>query len=394
MIELSIVIPIYNEEDGVLPVLDELEIFRQQFADRYKTEQREVEIVLVDDGSTDQTASLLERNPYPKRIITQPNQGYGAALKTGFRVARGRWVGFLDADGTYPVDAFFSMYEDAKSNGIDMVIGSRLDQPSGMPGVRNLGNRSFAALLGVTSGSTVTDIASGMRLLRRERVPDVAMLPDGLDFTPAMTTWALHDEWTIKEIPIVYRERIGDSKLNVIRDGLRFTYDILSISSLYNPLKLFGVAGVALLLAGLALTMGPLLHYAQAREVPDSSIYRLLTALVLWVIGLQSVVCGIVGTSFARLLHRKSLRATGIERSLLSPGVTGRLHWGAALLIGGAFVLNAQGVREYLTNGTVSEHWSRLLAGVVLVLTAVHLLLYQILVAYLGALERRFVNRP
>lgn len=76
---------------------------------------------------------------------------------------------------------------------------------------------------------------------------------------------------------------------------------IVSISSLYNPLKLFGVAGVALLLAGLALTMGPLLHDGQVQEVPEASVYRLLTALVLWVVGLQSVVCGIVGTSFARL---------------------------------------------------------------------------------------------
>lgn len=390
MVELSIVVPVYNEEGAILPVLDELVRFKRDFEARYDN-GREVELILVDDGSTDRTAELLADSPHPKRVITQRNSGYGAALKRGFSEAQGAWLGFLDADGTYPVEAFFEMYEQARAAKTDLVIGSRLNEVSGMPAIRNIGNRSFAALLGVTSGSKVSDIASGMRLFPRERTRAMLELPNGLDFTPAMTTWALHDGWTVQEVPIAYRERIGDSKLDVVRDGLRFTYDILSISSLYNPLKVFGGVGLLLIVAGIALALQPAIGYAQIRQVPETAIYRLLTALVLWVVGLQSIVAGVVGTSIARVLHQRSLRATALERLLLSPAITRRLHWLVLVLIGAALALNARGLAEYLSNGTVSEHWSRVLTGVVLILTSVHLLLYEILVAYLSALEKRFV---
>jgi hypothetical protein len=208
-----------------------------------------------------------------------------------------------------------------------------------------------------------------------------------------MTTWALHDAWGVKEIPISYRERIGDSKLSVVKDGFRFTYDILSISSLYNPLKLFGVAGLILLVMGLALALQPLLDYARFRQVPDTSIYRLLTALLFWVIGFQSIVCGVVGAVMARILHRRPLRASRFEHFLLTPAITGRLHWLAVLLVVIGIWLNMGGLTEYLTVGTVSEHWSRLLAGVVLILTAIHLLSFEILVGYLRALDRYFSSR-
>ena len=390
MVELSIIVPVYNEEAAILPVLDELTAFKHEFEHRYSGDDRKVELIFVDDGSTDHTASLLATSPHPKKVLSQRNQGYGAAIKNGFASAAGRWVGFLDADGTYPAKAFFPMYQEMNDSRLDLVIGCRLDETSGMPAIRGLGNRSFSKLLELTSKSSVKDIASGMRLIRRERIPDMRALPDGLDFTPAMTTWALHDAWGVKEVPISYRERIGESKLSVVKDGFRFTYDILSISALYNPLKLFGIAGVVLLISGLVLAAQPLLNYAQVRQVPESSIYRLLTALLFWVIGFQCVVCGVVGAVMARILHRKPMRASSLEHFLLTPGITGRLHWPAVVLVIIALWVNAAGLEEYLSVGTVSEHWSRLLAGVVLILTAIHLLFFEILVGYLRALDRYF----
>ena len=302
-------------------------------------------------------------------------------------------MGFLDADGTYPAEALFSMYQQTAPMSPDLVIGCRLDEPSGMPGIRSVGNRAFSKLLGITSNSSVKDIASGMRLLRRDRVAELVALPDGLDFTPAMTTWALHDGWAVKEVPISYRERIGASKLNVFKDGLRFAFHILSISSLYNPLKLFGAAGLVLSAVALALVVQPLIVYFQIREVPGTSIYRLLTALLFWALGLQSMACGMVGASMARILHRKPLRESRFERFVLRPSITGRLHWLALAFVVAALALNGRAIIEYVTLGTVSEHWSRVLAGVVLVLTSLQMLLFEFLVRYLRALDSRFSHR-
>ena len=115
---------------------------------------------------------------------------------------------------------------------------------SEMPTVRRIGNTFFAGLLTLIGRTPVTDSASGMRVFRREALDLLSPLPDGLNLTPVMSTRAVHEGITVVEVPIPYRERVGESKLSVTRDGLRFLTTMVSTALAYNPVRIFGVAGL------------------------------------------------------------------------------------------------------------------------------------------------------
>ena len=124
---------------------------------------------------------------------------------------------------------------------------------SEMPLVRRVGNLFFASLLNLVGCASISDSASGQRVLRREVLPQLYPLPDGLNFTPAMSTRALHENIKMVEVPIPYKERLGRSKLSVVHDGLRFLHAIVWTSLTYNPVRIFGGVGLLLLLMGVLL---------------------------------------------------------------------------------------------------------------------------------------------
>src|SRR5581483_1300603 len=170
-----------------------------------------------------------------------------AALKTGFRHATGELLAFIDADGTYPPEALPELCAALDAHNADIVVGSRMSGSSSeMPLIRRVGNFAFARMLSLLSGVRVQDTASGMRVFRKSALPRLYPLPNGLDFTPAMTTRALHENLKIIEVPIAYSERIGRSKLSVVRDGMRFTNTMVWTTMTYNPVRLWGALGRAM----------------------------------------------------------------------------------------------------------------------------------------------------
>ena len=114
-----------------------------------------------------------------------------------------------------------------------------------MPMTRRIGNLFFANLISLISNHRISDSASGMRVLRREALPILYPLPDGLNFTPVMSTRALHEELKMIEVPITYSERAGRSKLSVVRDGTRFLNSIIWTAMNYNPVRILGGVGAA-----------------------------------------------------------------------------------------------------------------------------------------------------
>lgn len=251
MTTLSVVIPAYNEEDGIAAIVERVLAIRPALKE---VGIDDLECIVVDDGSKDRTAAIVQGFGDQVRLIWQQNRGYGGALKTGFSQARGELIGFLDADSTYPPEYFPAMCKVALE-GADIVIGSRMaGEHSEMPLVRRIGNLIFATMLSLVAGVRISDSASGQRVLRRSILPIIYPLPNTLDFTPAMSTRALHEGLRMVEIPIPYKERAGRSKLHVIRDGLRFTKSIVWTALTYNPVRIFGGIGLLLLLlAGLII---------------------------------------------------------------------------------------------------------------------------------------------
>lgn len=254
--KLSIIIPAYNEEESIGSIIERTLEVRKDLAKNAGLE--DVEVIVVDDGSKDNTKNIAKRYKEIALITYGKNRGYGAAIKEGFKNARGDLLSFLDADGTCDPKFFEGLINSLIKNNADIAIGSRLGPDSKMPGIRRIGNILYAAVINFFGNTRITDCSSGMRVLKRTALEKLYPLPDGLNFTPAMTCRALMGEGLkIVEVPIKYAERGGKSKLNVIKDGLQFLKTILGMALFYRPLKFF----ITFTIIGGILTLGVVLIF-------------------------------------------------------------------------------------------------------------------------------------
>ena len=225
---LSIIIPAYNEEAAVEEVLNATKVAQKLLLSKKYFDT--IEIIVVNDGSRDNTEKILQTISGIQIIKHDHNIGYGASLKAGFQVARGDTLAFLDADGTYDPRELPRLVEILRDHNADMVIGNRMHPHSHMPILRKIGNKIFATIVSVTARKSISDITSGMRIFRRDILASLGPLPDGLEFTTVMTSRAiLQKNMNVVEIPISYSERRGASKLKVLRDGPRAFWQLLKI---------------------------------------------------------------------------------------------------------------------------------------------------------------------
>lgn len=390
MSTLSIVVPAYNEESGIEAIINRILAARDEIA-KINPQIEDVELIVVNDASQDKTGELAARFDGVRVITHQTNQGYGTSLKTGFEAARGEYLAFLDADGTYPPELFPRLCRGLADENADMVIGSRFSgEKSEMPMQRYIGNQLFAMLLSWIVGRRIRDTASGMRVLRRDALERLLPLPDGLHFTPAMSTQALHEGMRVIEVPIPYEERVGRSKLNPFVDGVRFLKIIIGTARLYNPLKFFGAVGVFLLLAGLLLSIDPISYYLRVRRVEDTEIYRLFTIMVLFVTGTNIVSFGAFANYVAEIMHGRELRQNSlIGRYLLRRSIVRRSGLIGTLLMVAAVVLNYRTIYEYVTTAKIYVHWSYILTGATLFLVGLQLAMSSVLIGILEELKER-----
>lgn len=386
--KISIVIPVYNEERGIGATLERILTAREGMLALDGIEA--VEVIVVNDGSTDATSTAISRFPEVIQVIHSTNQGYGAALLTGFRMARGDVLGFLDADGTYPPEAFPNLLKALAATGADMVVGSRMAGPrSRMPVLRVVGNRLYALLLSWLVRQSITDTSSGMRIFRRAILSTLLPLPAGLHFTPAMSTRAFHEGLKIVEVPIPYEDRVGRSKLHVVRDGLNFFLAILNITRLYDPLKFFGVIGGSILLAALLLSLAPLVHYWAVRRVEEDALYRLFTVMVLLVAGVNVISFGAFSNTVLSILSGKASTSRSFwERLLLRGAVIRHFDKIGASLILTAVLVNHRTIYQYLTMRKIYVHWSYILFGATTSLIGMQLMLCAFLIKALEELRK------
>lgn len=381
----SIVIPAYNEEDALGPTLDRVLALREDAALREVAGS--VEVIVVNDGSRDRTREVvLARGDGVRLVEHEHNRGYGAALKTGFRAARGDLLGFLDADGTCDPQQFAPLLRTLRETKADLVVGMRLTAETEMPLVRRLGNRFYATLITALSGQPVRDAASGMRVFHRGIIESLYPLPNGLSFTPAMSTKAIHEQLHLEEVPIPYAERAGRSKLNVLRDGLTFLRVILTLVLLYNPLKLFSVVAVLLFLGALALLALPLWDWIMGRVLPEGYyIYRTLAALAGMAGAVTAFSVGLSASLLMETLYRPHGQFGSLARLAVRTRLPQRLGLLGGLLLGGGLLVYAVFAWEHWSGGRPVMHWKWFAGASLLVLAGIELLATWLIVKLLEA---------
>jgi glycosyltransferase involved in cell wall biosynthesis len=387
---LSIVIPALNEEEAIGDTIRRCLAARNYICECAGLS--DVEILVVSDGSTDRTVSIAQCFNEISLIEFAQNRGYGAAIKEGWRQSSGSLLAFLDADGTCDPRHFAEMCRLAIADSADVVLGSRLGPGSKMPGIRRIGNHLYAFLLGFLCGRHVTDTASGMRVVRRSSLQQLYPLPDGLHFTPSMSARALLNDLRVIETPISYDERTGESKLSVVRDGVRFLQTIFDGVLCYRPERLLLCGVTASLMLVLLMALHPIEHYFSTRRVEEWMIYRF-------------VVCHVLG-SFALLL----LLATALSNQMASFGPRRReatpfwpalisvlLRWPAVAVLMGtlctaSLLLLWPGLVEFVGTGKVHMHWSRLIVGAFTVFSAAQTAVFALMMKVISIWQRERDN--
>ena len=268
---VSIVIPAKDEEASIAVVVGEL----TNAADW-------LEIIVVDDGSTDRTAERA--CAAGARVIRHPyNKGNGAAVKTAARHAAGEFVLIVDGDGQHdPVDACRLA---ARLGAYDLVVGARRAATQATL-TRRIGNAALNRLASHLTGRPIPDLTSGFRGIRREVLREfLHLLPNGFS-TPTTTTLAcIKAGYNVAFEPIDAGMRSGQSKMRVARDGAGFLLILLKLITIFSPLRIFAPISAITFVAGM---MYGILNFAIAGRIPNGAVLLLLFSVIVLLVGLVS----------------------------------------------------------------------------------------------------------
>jgi glycosyltransferase involved in cell wall biosynthesis len=276
MIAVSIVIPAYNEEETIGSVIDQVISIMEKADITY-------EIIVVDDGSTDDTVHIIQERAV--QVVHHPfNKGYGAALKTGMRKAKYDTIAIIDADGTYPAEDLPELV--SGTGEWDMVVGARVGEDAEIPPLRKLAKWILTQLANYLVGTPIPDLNSGLRAFRK----DIAMrfyhiLPSGFSFTVTITLALLSNDYLVQYVPIrYYKKRRGKSKIKPIRDTLGFLQLIIRTVMYFAPLKIFLPVSLALFLLGIVIFLYSILVLHKLMDV--TVVVTMLASIQIAAIGL------------------------------------------------------------------------------------------------------------
>jgi glycosyltransferase involved in cell wall biosynthesis len=240
---ISIIIPAFNEVEIIGQVIEMITACLSE-------NSVEHELIVVDDGSTDGTAEVVEAIEGVRLIRHEFNQGYGAALKTGIRQSQYPLIAIIDADGTYPSDVLPRLL--ACMNRCDMAVGARTGEHVKIPFVRRPAKWILKKLAEYLSARKIPDLNSGLRVFRRELAERFfGIFPDGFSFTTTITLAALTGGYRVQFLPINYYKRVGQSTIKPIRDFSGFLLLIIRLIVYFKPLNVFLPVSGVLVVVGL-----------------------------------------------------------------------------------------------------------------------------------------------
>lgn len=272
MAKISIILPAKNEAASLRTLLPEIQELMP-----------DVELIVVNDGSTDDTAGICGQ--YGAQLITHPySMGNGAAIKSGARAAEGEILVFMDADGQHqPQD--IPLLLEKLSQGYDMVVGARsMRSQAGMH--RAVANGFYNRLASWMVGQNVADLTSGFRAVSADKFRNfIYLLPNGFSYPTTITMSFFRAGYGVGYVPIHALERVGNSHMRIVRDGVRFLLIIFKIGSLYSPLKLFFPISMFFFLLG---SGNYLYTFLTLHRFTNMSALLFITAIFIFLVGLVS----------------------------------------------------------------------------------------------------------
>lgn len=282
--KIAVLIPCYNEESAIFKVVTD-----------FKKQLPEADIYVYDNNSTDKTveqataAGAIVRHEY--------RQGKGNVIRTMFRQIDADCYIMVDGDDTYPADAVGTLRDMVLQDGVDMAIGDRLSSTYFVENKRpfhNTGNRLVRFLINKLFKSNVRDIMSGYRAFSRIFVKNFPVLSKQFELETEMTIFALSRNFSIKAVPIEYRDRPagGVSKLNTFRDGFKVLMTIFNLFRKNRPLLFFSIISLILTALAVALFIPVFMEYLDTSLVPRIPTMILCTALIIC--SIVSFVCGLM----------------------------------------------------------------------------------------------------
>ena len=269
---LSIIMPAKNEAGAIAKTVSGAKIAFPN-----------AEIIVVDDGSTDDTGALAENAG--AIVVRHPiSMGNGAAIKAGARASSGEILAFMDADGQHGGDELSLLLERLDA-GYDMAIGAR-DSGSHANFGRLFANGFYNELASLLCGHRIPDLTSGFRVVRAKLFKQfLHLLPNGFSYPTTITMAFLRSGYPIDFVTIKAAQRVGKSHIRPIRDGLRFLIIIFKVVTLYSPLKIFVPASVAFFATGLGYY---LYTYLTLGRFTNMSLLLFSASVIVFLIGLIS----------------------------------------------------------------------------------------------------------
>jgi glycosyltransferase involved in cell wall biosynthesis len=287
VLDVTVVLPVYNEAGHLVAEIDRIRAALQASGKTF-------EIVVVDDGSDDGSGEQLRAIRDIRLIQFAQNRGSGSARKAGTRAARGRVVVWTDADMTYPNDTIPALVDELE--GWDQVVGARTSEQGTAKVARVPAKWLIRTLASYLTETKIPDLNSGLRAFRADVARQyLHLLPPGFSCVTTITMAFLANGYSVKYVPIEYRERAGTSKFHWWTDTKRYLIQVVRLVLSYNPLKVFLPIGV--LLMALALVKG-------GYDIIDKDLRLATNTLIIFFAAFQVLAIGLLADLVVRLARR------------------------------------------------------------------------------------------
>jgi len=350
---LSVVIPCLNEEENITQVVSLARGVMEREGIRG-------EVVVADNDSDDRSAELAAAAG--ARVVHEPRRGYGSAYLAGFGAARGKYIVMGDADLTYDFNDIPRFVEELDA-GAELVMGDRMDniQPGAMPWLhRYVGNPVLSGVLNLFFRTGVRDAHCGMRGLRRDILPRLDLRTPGMEFASEMVIRASKEGMNIREFPIHYHPRGGESKLSSFKDGWRHLRFLL----VHSPTHLFVIPGLTLAVVGALASLMVLAQIDVFGRTWD--IHAMIAGSLFMIVGTQILALGLCAHAYGTYFMG--------ERDPWFDRMRARFRLEHGLMLGGGFALVGAIIAAYIVGlwinrgfGELSESRTAILAATLMI---------------------------